>query len=230
MPETVLVKLAGLEFPRRCPACGGAGEVRLARAKVFHDRDGDGDGSPSVETYTPWFCGDCAALHQRELWRPGPADYFKRFFASGEVLGALVAGVVGLFFFKEAVVKLSLILFFFSLWPLGVAWFLISRNWKRQAYRFAAPPTSITSSVDFSDDQSAEFEPAWASFEFRDAAYAAAFRELNRERVWSPASAEAVAARQKRAWANRKRQWLYGAILGVFILLAIAAWWMDWGD
>ena len=229
MDHEVSVKLAGLEFPRRCVNGHGAGEARAERAKVFFYREDEGEDRHEVVSYEVWLCGSCAAAHERERWRPGVADYAKRLFAGGgEVLGGGIVGVVGLFFLKEAVVKLSPVLLVFSCWPLGTAWFLIVRNWKRQAHRFVGPATSVMEGIDFTDDQAAEFEPAWARFTFRDASYAEAFRETNRERIWNPGGAEAVVARQKRAWAERQRRWWWKVGVAALVLFGLAAWWFGW--
>ena len=225
----MLVKLGGLEFPRMCPACGGRGEVRLECAKSLRGVDSDDQEIWTVLTHRPWFCAACAAAHERERWRPGIGDYGRRLVAGGgEMLGAAVALGVGLLFLKDAVVKLSLVLLVFSALPLGVAWYLIRKNWQAQAYRCVAPPTAVTGAVDFTEDQAAEFEPAWVRFTFRNAAYAEAFREVNRKRIWNPGGGEAVAARQKRAWAERQRRWMYTAVGVAVVVFGIAAWWFGW--
>lgn len=203
----------------------------MAVRKVFFYQGDDEPATPVVVTHTPLFCQGCAAQHERELWRPGLADYVKRFFASGgEVIGGIIAFGVGLFFLKEAVFKLSLALLVFSCLPLGIGAWLLIHNWRRTAHQFISKPTSVSSAVDFSDDDSSEHEPAWARFSIRDSACRRAFVELNRAQLWDPGGAEATVARQKRAWSNRKREWMVRLGIAALIILAIAGWWFGWDD
>ena len=52
-------------------------------------------------------------------------------------------------------------------------------------YMTWAPPTSITSAVDFSDDLSSSFEPSWRQFRFRRADYTQAIYTMH---AWSDES------------------------------------------
>lgn len=231
MDQPVLVKLGSVAFPPVCPACGRAGHVPLEVRKVFFYQEDEAPETQAVVSYTPLFCRECAAQHGRELWHPGLGDYVKRFFASGgEMLGGLIAFGVGLFFLKEAVFKLSLALLVFSCLPLGIGAWVLIRGWRRTAHQFIPKPTPVSSAFDFSDDASSEHEPAWARFSIRDSACRRAFIELNRAQLWDPGGAEATVARQKRAWSNRKREWMVRLGVAGLIVLAIASWWFGWDD
>lgn len=231
MDPPVLVKLGAVTFPPVCPACGRTGQVPLEVRKVFFHKEDEEPETHSVVTYTPLFCRECAAQHQRELWRPGPSDYVKRFFASGgQMLGGIIVFVIGLFFLKEAVFKLSLSLLVFSGLPLGISTWLLISNWRRTAHQFIPKPTPVSSAFDFSDDDSSEHEPPWARFSIRDSACRRAFIELNRPNLWDPGGAEATVARQKRAWSNRKREWMVRFGIAALVMLAIAGWWFGWDD
>jgi hypothetical protein len=87
----------------------------------------------------------------------------------------------------------------FALWPrivvpaaaLLVAGLVFALGLWETRYMTWAPPTSITSAIDFSDDLSRGFEPSWRQFRFRRADYARAFRDVNRDRLWLAGSEEA---------------------------------------
>ncbi len=227
----VLVKLGAVDFPRLCPSCGAAGDRRLRCEKCIYFSDEESPETHTVLAYEPWFCAACAGRHELERWKPGPLDYAKRLFGgSGEALGGVIVLGVGLFFLREALEKLSLVLLAFSALPLGTGSWLLRNNWLRNAPCFVKGPTSVTGKVDFTGDQSAEFEPAWARFEFAHPAYAQAFREINRAHLWDPSSGEAVAARQRRAWAEKKRSWYLRIALAALVLFGLASWWFGWGD
>ncbi|MBX9736198.1 MAG: hypothetical protein K2X32_04665, partial [Phycisphaerales bacterium] len=65
MDHEVSVKLAGLEFPRRCVNGHGVGQARAERAKVFFYRVDEGEDRHEVASYEVWLCGACAAAHER---------------------------------------------------------------------------------------------------------------------------------------------------------------------
>lgn len=65
-------------------------------------------------------------------------------------------------------------------------------------YVVPAEPTSLTGAFDFSDDESALFEPERHRFTFRNGDVAAEFAELNAHRDWDPASTRAQLALRAR--------------------------------
>jgi hypothetical protein len=91
-------------------------------------------------------------------------------------------------------------------------WQILSKSQK-----YSVPPDTIVSgSLSFSSRKKKLFEPERRRFEFRNEAFAAAFVEANRARLWDPRSPEAINARSNRAML----QW--GAI-AVFVLFGIWA-------
>jgi hypothetical protein len=227
-PE-INVKLAGLAFPRLCPSCGQIGTVSVPRQKFVRAGGDEEEPTDRVFSHAPWFCASCAARHHRELRRPTPLEMFKRLFTNpGLAGGGIFVFIIGLFFLKDAFLKLSPLLAAVALFPLGIGASLLRQSWNLNAGRYLPPPTSVTESFDFSSDRSAEFEPPWASFSFARPEVAEAFRALNAGRLWSAASGEAMAARQKRAWADKKRKWLTRAAIAAVCLYALLAWLFNW--
>lgn len=85
-----------------------------------------------------------------------------------------------------------------------------------QSHRHAViPQTAVTAAFDFSDDHAQMFEGERRNYRLANPSFAAAFRELNQDRVWNPRSPKARAA-------ARKRRWVLG--LGIAGLAAFAIW------
>lgn len=228
MSSELSVRIAGLEFPRVCPACGQGASTLISIRKAFvsHDEDSPED---YVLHFDVYFCRDCAARHEREEWKPGPLDLIKRLFSDpGTAGGAIIVGVVGLLFLKESLLKVSPALLAFSLLPLGIAFWLLRRNWEQGAKKFLPPPTSVTSHIDFSDIAAEEYEPDWIRFRLLREDYASAFRKANEQRIWDPGGGEAMAARQKREWSAKRNQWFFWAFAAVVLALSILSWLMGW--
>lgn len=229
MPHFVNVQVVGIQFPPQCPACGGEGAVTVPIVKAFPPRTEDEEEREGVVSFNISFCESCALRHAKEQRRPGIIDHLRRLCSNpGNALGATIVGVIGLFFIREALAKLSLALFVFSLLPIGIALWLLRLNWNLQPSKFLPPPTSVTASVDFGEYASKEFEPLWLQFSFQSDGYARAFRELNAARLWDPGGGVAMAARQKRAWKEKRNQWAYWIFAGFVLLLSLVSWLMGW--
>lgn len=228
MSSEVLVRLQGLAFPRICPACGNAasGPIRIRKAFTWSDED---EIHERLIEFDVWFCARCLKEHESSERKPTALDFLRRLFsAPGTALGALVVGGVGLAFLQEALMKMSLLVLSMAGFALGMSWWLFRQSWNERPGQHLPPPTPVTGKVDFGDIESQEFEAPWLRFRFARQDYADAFRGLNAERIWDPGGGEAMAARQQRAWQEKRRQWMFWAFAAMALCFAILAWWMDW--
>ena len=82
---------------------------------------------------------------------------------------------------------------------------------------FPGPPTSVLAAANYTDDESALFEPDRRTYTFRDPVFAAQFAALNANRLWD---AKAPRAR----WARKARKFLMIA----FVVALAVAWVVDW--
>lgn len=229
MQSKVAVRMAGLLFPSQCAACGAEGAVPIRIAKAFLRGDDDEGSREEVLQFEVKLCASCAIRHQSEKRERSLFDWLRQAFSDpGTALGASIVGGVGCLFLVEALKKASLAVLLFSLLPLLIAYYLFRVSWNKQASKFLPPPTTVSSCVDFSDFQHRQYEPVWLHFYFSSPSYAEAFRQLNASRLWDPGGGEAVAARQKRAWMEKRNRWL-GWALGILLLgFGLLSWLLGW--
>jgi hypothetical protein len=224
----IAVRRAGLRFPGVCPACGAGAAVPIRIEKAFEYWE-DEERRERLVVHSILFCEACADQHAGESRKASWVEWTRRLFSEpGMALGAIVVGGVGLAFLRDALEKLSLLVFALACFPLGISYWLWRQSWNRKPSAFLAPSTSVSSQVDFSDVASEAFEPEWIRFGARREDYAAAFRAANAERLWDPGGGEAVAARQKRAWREKRNRWLIWGLAAAVVLLAVLSSLFGW--
>jgi len=234
-PEIVCIdhSKGSLHFLEACPACDGraARTMRLEQMASVEYSSGDGyETEHEISAFNVPFCESCIARHRTELPKPDATLWLRRMFSgngAGEAFGGAVVLLVALFFFKEALLKLSLSPLLIGCFPLLTGSYLIGRNWHRNRYMAVPPPTSVSSAVEFTPILAADFEPPWQAFRFRNAAYAEAFRQVNNAALWDPRGEHAQEAKAKRKARNRRNAWIIGIVIA-----AVCAWgiWDEHGE
>ena len=151
------------------------------------------------------FCASCLSQHYAERPPIRLVDRALMMFRTSEVLSGLAPAATGLFFLYVGLPKilrfdvvsiafiggLSAFFFFIAYWGFKAAW--------EKSERFAVrPPSSVTSAVSFSDDISESFEPERRVYTLKNPGFAAAFIEMNRDKMWRPDGRSAQVARRKR--------------------------------
>jgi hypothetical protein len=236
---TLAVEEKGMRFPAICPRCASPAGTRLKAQKLFHHVSDDEGETVTVGGFRPFFCQSCAAVHEREIIRPGLELFIKRVIAGGGLSFGATANLATAFFLTLKLVPrmfraepiavlmgLGVLVFFYAI-GIGCAWTVKSQT----EYLTCPPPTSVTKSFDFTTDLSSAFEPSWRCFEFQNAAYAQRFRELNATRIWDTKGAKA-----RRAASSRRAAWVLGlSIFATLLLLAnreeLSQWWeriLEW--
>jgi hypothetical protein len=190
------------------------------------------ESDPRVTTFYPLFCASCATTHRREVKRPGLDVFFRRLWEGGGTSFAAVANsAFGLFLTLKllpldftsgaaGLIPLAVLVFF---WGLSALCFWVVMEQTR--YMTCAPPTSITSAVDFTDDHSDMFEPSWRRFTFQNPGYAQLFIETNAERVWRKRGEKAQKAASKRSTFKIAAFIVIGALVIYGIYDEMYGWW-----
>lgn len=199
-PFTINVRGAprGVDFPKLCPNCGGTAVDKLLIERAFLHQ-GENNDSWQVLRAAPLFCPNCIAQHWREakplsaLRRLGLALRTELTIA---MIGPLLFGGFLCLRGLEDYAKHGDLVRAAVLVGIGGVMVLIGVGCLVGAYsntehKAITPPTSITSSVDFTSDQSGTFEPEWHRFTFRSAQYGEAFAGLNQQRIWDRHGEEA---------------------------------------
>lgn len=199
---TIPVEDKGLRFPGACPHCLQPANTPITVDRVFPQDDSE----PRVTTFYPLFCASCAAAHMRQVKRPGMDVFFRRLWKGGGTsFGPVANSGIGLFLTPKllpmvfnsglaGLIPLGVLAFF---WGVGATCFWVVMGQTR--YMTCAPPTSITSAVDFTDDLSDMFEPSWRRFTFQNPGYAKLFRETNAEWIWRKRGEKARTAASRRS-------------------------------
>lgn len=209
-----------LAYPGVCASCGTPARTLLTIEKVFERNSTDDAPRRYVigEAHVP-FCAACTARHAREVKRVGRLWRTLLCFRSGAMISALgatlFAALMGQAALQRAVYGGSQ-----SVEVLGVlaaCCALVAAGCARYAYnetrRFAVPAqTSVTRAFDFSDDRSASLDAPRHVYRLSNPAFAEAFRALNRDRHWDPASPRAVRASRTR--------WIVIALIAVAAVAA----------
>ncbi|MFN8062448.1 MAG: hypothetical protein U0Q12_25070 [Vicinamibacterales bacterium] len=216
---------ASLAFPPLCPCCGQTAAAHVEYAKVFARSHGDSAATLVTTTVLVPFCADCARRHSaqsppRRLW----LDVLSTF-SSNEMLGAVTGALGAVFFVYLGATRMlrdpigAAIMFGVGALAGGYAWFMQRIAWRDLPHLRVSPQTEVTTSFDFSDDLAEVFESPRFACTVRDARFADGLAQLNADRLWVAASAE---ARDDRRRARLKLWVAVGAIL-LFALLAMLA-------
>lgn len=229
-PEANLVLIQSLppaiRFPPFCANCGqpAASTLRIERAFLLHVDSGSDTPNETVQCINEFqvpFCTACLAQQSAQQVPPNPWTPVWRILHDGQGLGGLIVLAVGLFFFKEAARKLSLVLLVFSALPLSTAYWLLRTVWTRSAHMSVPKPTQLDMAVDFTPFLSLDYEPAWLAFQFRSPEYAARFKEANAGMLWNPNSTVAKAAAAQRHRESTRNTWIVGTIVALILLWAL---------
>ncbi|MFN7937837.1 MAG: hypothetical protein U0R19_31195 [Bryobacteraceae bacterium] len=219
--DNTVVPLSGKPvFPRLCANCCAPATERLTIARIFHSAD-----SRQPVYFQPYFCPQCIAAHRAEI-KPDPTLFFRRLL-HGWTLWIPMAGSFWVCFIAlpyalealaardpKGIVLSGGIATLFALITMTCA----AGIWYGSNHLAVKPPTSITSAVDFTSDQSQTFEPTWRRFTLRNQVYAQHFRDANRERLWSRSRPEAGRAMVLRHYGK----YVMYALIAVFAVYAIA--------
>ncbi len=223
-PAVVLVRDAGLRFPALCPNCGSTATSPLRVERAFSIYSADGEDSTTnniVESFDVPFCDACIRLWEGQREPTSPLTPFKRIFAEGEGAGGGIVAFVGLFFLKEAIFKLSLIVLAFSVLPLVVGFWLMRSTYRRNRHIGVPRPTEVDLAVHFTPDLALSYEPSWRAFQFRSAEYAGAFRKLNEEIVWDLHGGQAREAGAKRKETSFRNNLIFGSVVVLVVLYGL---------
>lgn len=208
-PGTRSIQLTGpLGSAALPPICANCAHPSAGHAVVESVFRRSGTDSPDVylvgRMYAP-FCHACRQKHDAE--RP-PIRFFDRalmMFRTSEVLSGLAPAATALFilyialprFLRFDVISVAVFgglagfFFFIAYWGFKAAW-------EKSEQYAVRPPSSVTSSVTFTDDISELFEPERRIYTMRNPQFADAFIELNRQRMWRPDGRTARVAKHKR--------------------------------
>jgi hypothetical protein len=205
-PLELIGSPASLAYPGLCASCGAPARALVTIEKVFERNHSDDTPRGYVigAAHVP-FCAACTAKHEREVKRVSRLWRTLLCFRSGVMISALgatlFAGLMGQAALQRAVYGdarsvevLGGLAALCALAAVGCARFAYN-----ETRRFAVPAqTSITRAFDFSDDRSEPFDPPRHVYRLSNAAFAEAFRTLNRDRHWDPTSPRAVRASRAR--------------------------------
>lgn len=221
-------RLGSVVFPNRCANCGAATTERLRFRKVFGRGAGyrrraslsAGDGYRIDAAEVP-YCAACVAQDARERpslarrWRERlpslvlasvpalPCLGFAGYLMTTIAPAAVENGADG---FERGLVLL------FGGW--GAA--LLGRAWWTTRNYMVPRQTSVTLAFDFGPDISDALDPAERRiYTMRDAVFAEAFVQLNRDRVWAPDPAAERA--EARVWTGALVLLALGGLLALLL-------------
>ena len=216
--------LSGLEFPPLCPNCGCAAADRLMCAKVFRHADSDGPTRHVVSSVAVPFCDACIARHRaQESRRTWMSDLLSSF-ATLDMLGAVFPALAALFLLYLALgdlfhgrgTRMGVELGIGGVFGL-IAWAQARAVWNETEHLRVPPQSDVTIAFDFSDDTAPAFESARFICTMRNPTFANAFRVLNIEREYLPASPQAQAERRR----SNRLMWVVAAMLVAFALWSV---------
>ena len=208
-------------YPDLCAGCGVPAQARLTIEKVFERNSSDDTPRGYVvdEVRVP-FCLTCIEKHDREVGRITRMSRMLLCFRSSMMISALGAGLFAgllaqgareraMYGDMTSVVVLGGLSALCVLAAIGC-----TRSAYQETRRFAVPAqTSVTRCFDFSDDLSAPFDLPRRAYTSLNPAFSEAFHVLNRERVWNPASPQAIRA-------SRHRGIVMAILLVVIVIVA----------
>lgn len=230
----VVLTTGAVQFPLMCPNCGAPAqrtlEVRRALQTYVYNSDGPNETVHEIRSYPVPFCEHCIHRHFSAAAGASPWLPLKRMFGgdgAGEALGGTIVLLVGAFFLKEGILKLSPVLLGFAMLPGTIGSWLMYRNWRRNEHMSVAPASEVTSAVECTPNLSLDFEPAWRAFRFRNAGFAEQFRRLNAERIWDPQGEQAQQARSQRRRRSARTTAAVAAVVAVVLLWGL---WSEYGQ
>jgi hypothetical protein len=207
-----------LQMPAVCAHCGHPGSHRILIQRAFAIRSNNNYRTHRIVSMSPAFCDSCLATHHREAQVLPPLTRLLNVFRSFLIIPLLASTFFLVLFGKwtlESLVKgdlapiafLGIAALFFG----GVAALsLFTMIEQTQRYNIV-PPTSVTRSVDFSNDISATFEPRRHRITAQNATFAQALFAANPDKHYT---------HQQRAHAALKRRVMF-AIIAVAIGLGV---------
>ena len=176
------------DFPELCPNCGKAAFGRIVVQKVFRQAAaGDSVTTYVIQQAEVPYCDNRTTQHRQEqrlLTRPQRVMVS---LATGLTVSALGSGFMALLFLPAALRSMAqpglpwllLIVNFFML----IAYSSFSGAWNQNTYRRIAPQTTITLAFDFSKSYAPLWKAARRTYAMRNAAFAQAFINLNKQFV-----------------------------------------------
>ena len=179
-----------ITFPKVCPNCAGTAVEKLKIERAFC-LEGEDTNSWLVLRATPLFCPACIAQHWLEakpVSAPGRLALALETEMTIAMLGPFLFGgflvLRGLEDYARHgdAVRSGVLIGAGSVFLL-IALGCLMGGFSKTAHKAITPPTSITSAVDFTSDQSSVFEPAWHKYTFRNTAYGEAFAAVNHNRL-----------------------------------------------
>jgi hypothetical protein len=181
-----------LDWPSVCPNCGGAAGERLEVRKVFHRRRRRGRDRLVVGRATIPFCAACAARHRAEEQTMTFLQRVLSCLATPVVISPIGAGIVFVLLADATSAATpadagwtlrAALLGFLALVVLGG----LVGMWRETRHRRVPPQTDVTLACDFSDDLGNLLVGSRRIYAIRDPAFAEAFAEANRDRLWTAA-------------------------------------------
>jgi hypothetical protein len=195
-----------IAFPDLCCCCGCTpAHERILIERAFEHWQNYSDPSSSWWEFTSIrvpFCSSCAAEHRQQEKRIDPVSRVLLLFQNWMAIPMLGSAFFAIFLSFQTMAHPEGWLFsggaavFFALIGLGS----VIAGWRNTRHRALPEQTAIASSFIFSEDQKKLLEPHHRIITLRNPAFAAAFVEANRSRIWNPDGPYARTARNWR-WA-----------------------------
>ncbi|MGA7831309.1 MAG: hypothetical protein WCA21_10130 [Terracidiphilus sp.] len=224
MTEVMNVEIAGpvsrIVLPDLCACCGhepAPERILIERAfQHWYRNEGTFKRWEFTDMRVP-FCAICAEKHRLQEVRLSFSGRLLLLFQTWTAIPMLICAALAVRFLQiAAATPGSWFLPFavssiFALLGVGA----VATGWRNTRHRAIPKPTEVTASFVFSEDRSKVLEPEHRSFTLWNSAFASAFVEANRSRLWNPAGPHAQIARSLR---------LVGWSLFVGASLLILAW------
>jgi len=137
-------------------------------------------------------CATCAQRHQQLSEAPTGAEFLFSFLRTPVIISFVAASWFAIRFFRTLVLETRGVpsrwigLAIFGLLVATAVWSAIAAWWSTRFYR-VPPQTEITRACDFSDDLGGLLGGAHRVYAIRNQAFAGAFAQANRHRVWTDA-------------------------------------------
>jgi len=206
--------LRGVQWPPYCVKCGAPTSLRMTIAKVFRRRITGSDSvrdDPKVWQTSPWhyvirkfripFCAACirkqdeirehvstARVVRSLLLTPLIIPFAFALFFAVKGYGPLVTGTVDNAGHAVAVGIYALFIFTMAI--------IAFASWRAARFNFIPPTTEITRACQMSDRLGWYDIGFHRIYAFENAGYASAFKDLNRERVWTDRDQKTMRRRQ----------------------------------